>query len=100
MRPNLVYLEAENGKKGLDFAQRHHPDLIFLDIHLPDMDGFTVLSHLSNTPETSDIPVIALTGNASAIDIPAGLAAGFKEILSKPINLKAFFNVLDTILGT
>ncbi len=100
MRPNLVYLEAENGKEGLDFAQRHQPDLIFLDIHLPDMDGFTVLSHLAQAPETSDIPVIALTGNASAIDIPTGLAAGFKEILPKPIDIKKFFNVLDTILGS
>jgi CheY-like chemotaxis protein len=98
LRPNLVYLEAENGKQGLELAQRHHPDLILLDIHLPDMDGFTVFSGLTHTPETSDIPVIALTGSASEIDIQKGLAAGFKKFLPKPIDIKEFYNALDTIL--
>ncbi len=99
LRSNFLYLEAENGKQGLQISKHHHPDLILLDIHLPDMDGFTVFKHLQNAPETADIPVIALTGSASPVDIQIGSAMGFKDFLSKPIDIKIFFAALDSALG-
>jgi len=98
LRPNLVYIEAEYGEEGLQLALQHHPDLILLDLHLPDIDGFTVFSRLAKNPETSDIPVIALTGSASPTDIQKTRVAGFKKFLSKPIDIKAFYNALDSIL--
>ena len=76
-----------------------NPDRILLDINLPDMDGFTVLRRLVQAPETSNIPVIALTGNPAALDTQPGMAVGFKKILPKPIDIKEFFNALDTTLS-
>ncbi len=53
--------EAENGRQGLELARREHPDLIVLDLMMPEMDGFTVLDHLKADPQTADIPVIVVT---------------------------------------
>ncbi len=98
-RSGLIYLEAENGRQGLEMGKCHHPDLILLDIHLPDMDGFTVLRHLKSDPETADIPVIALTGSTTAADIRKASEIGFTKFLSKPINIKEFNSALDAALN-
>jgi CheY-like chemotaxis protein len=98
LRPDLTLLEAEDGTQGLEIARRHKPDLILLDIHLPDMDGFAVFKHLQNDPDTAHIPVVALSGSAAPADIERGMTVGFKKFLSKPIDIKLLFTTLDTIL--
>src|SRR5258706_5732294 len=54
-------IEANNGKEGLECAATEHPNLIILDIMMPEMDGLTTNTHLANDPDTKDIPVIILT---------------------------------------
>ena len=99
LRPDLTLLEAEDGAQGLEMVRHHRPDLILLDIHLPDMDGFTIFKQLQNDPDTAHIPVVALSGSAAPADIQRGMTVGFKKFLSKPINIKVFFSTLDTIFG-
>ena len=99
MHPDLTLIEAENGTQGLEAARRFRPHLILLDIHLPDMDGFTVFRHLQSDPDTAHIPVVALSGSAAPSDIQRGNMTGFKKFLSKPINIMEFNSTLDAILG-
>lgn len=96
---NLNYIEATNGRQGLEMGKLHHPDLILLDIYLPDMDGFTVFKHLQNDPDTADIPVVAVTGSIAPTDIRQGSEAGFAKFLHKPLDIKEFNITLDTILN-
>ncbi|MDR3630150.1 MAG: response regulator [Desulfocapsaceae bacterium] len=99
MHPDISLMEAETGTQGLAIIKQCQPDLILLDLHLPDMDGFTLFSLLQNDPMTVNIPVVALSGSAAPADIQRGKAIGFKRFLAKPINVKEFNSTLSTILG-
>ena len=77
---------AINGKVGLQAAERTLPDLILLDITMPDMDGYTVLRELKQREATRDIPVIFITGLNSAEDEARGLEHGASDYISKPFN--------------
>lgn len=90
----LELLSATTAEAGLEIAERDHPDLIILDINLPEMDGFEVLSLLKKRKKTQAIPVVALSANAMEGDIRRGLEAGFLRYLTKPINMD---EVIDTI---
>jgi CheY-like chemotaxis protein len=97
LRPGITLLEAENGTRGLEMVLRHKPGLILLDIHLPDMNGFTVFQHLQDNPETANIPVVALSGSAVPSDMERALKIGFMKLLPKPIDIKELLSTLDTI---
>lgn len=88
-------LTANNGEFGLELANRYQPNVILLDIHLPGMDGYAVLTALQNDPRTKHIPVIALSADAMPLDIERGLHAGFKQYLTKPIKLDELLSVLE-----
>jgi diguanylate cyclase (GGDEF)-like protein len=77
---------AINGKVGLQAAERTAPDLILLDITMPDMDGYAVLNELKQRGTTRDIPVIFITGLNSAEDEAKGLEQGASDYISKPFN--------------
>lgn len=77
---------AINGKVGLQAAERTAPDLILLDITMPDMDGYAVLNELKQRETTRDIPVIFITGLNSAEDEAKGLEQGASDYISKPFN--------------
>ena len=100
LRPHVRLLSAPQARMGIDLARAHHPDLIILDINLPEMDGFEALKLLQNDPETSDIPVIALSASAMPRNVERGLRAGFKRYLTKPLNVPEFLETIDTFLGT
>lgn len=97
-RPGIVLLPAHAPQLGLDLAAAHRPDFILLDIGLPDMDGFEVLAQLSKNPKTASIPVVALSANAMPRDIERGLAAGFTEYLTKPIDVSRLLETLDRFI--
>lgn len=82
---------AENGHQALEMAQREQPDMIMLDVMMPDIDGFEVCAKLKSMPETAHIPVIMVT----ALDTPEerirGLEVGADDFLSKPFNDLALF---------
>ena len=96
--PNFHLLMATNGAQGVDMAVQHKPDLILLDIGLPDMDGFAVLNNLKQYKETEKIPVIALSGNAMPWDIQNALEEGFVEYLTKPLNIADLYRVVTATL--
>ena len=97
-RRDLRLLSAANGKLGLLLARACRPDLILMDINLPDIDGVEIMRILHADPATKSIPVIALSANALPIDIESGLAAGFSDYLTKPIKVNRFMTVLDAVL--
>jgi len=75
---------AQNGPKALDYAKRHDPDLILLDIMMPEMDGFEVCSRLKAAPETKDIPVVFLTAMSETDDKTRGFELGAVDYITKP----------------
>ena len=89
-------LEAETtGQTGVDRAARLLPDLVLVDMQLPDFDGFEVLRRLRSRPETAAIPCIALSANAMPEDIARALGAGFEDYWTKPIVFKSFISALE-----
>ena len=86
-RTSLEFLSAENGESGIRIAREKNPDLILLDIHLPDMSGFDVMRALRFDAATRDIPVVALSANATTDDIERGRREGCVEYLTKPVRL-------------
>ena len=91
-------VSAENGIEALEQARRHLPDLIFMDLHLPVMDGFAALAAIREDAALRSIPVIALTAKAAAGDREDILARGFNGYISKPIDETLFIKTLDEIL--
>jgi two-component system cell cycle response regulator DivK len=83
-------LEASTAGAGIALAEQSPPDLILMDIQLPDMDGITALGHLRASAKTSAIPVVAFTALAMAADRQRILAAGFDGYLVKPIDIHEF----------
>lgn len=97
-RSNLHLITATEPLEGLSLAETHKPDLILLDIHLPDMDGYEVFSRLQAVDATRHIPVIAVSANAMPEDIKRAQSAGFKDYCTKPLDIRNFLQTVDTIL--
>ena len=83
-------IEATTGAEGIALAAERLPDVILMDIRLPDMDGTDARRRLKEEPRTADIPVVALTSFAMKGDRERFLAAGFDGYLEKPISVRAF----------
>lgn len=98
-RRDLRLLSAPDGHLGLQLAKAHLPEAILMDLNLPGMSGFEVLRQLRADPETTWIPVIALTANAMPRDIERGLAAGFHRYLTKPIDIDKFTEAINSTLA-
>jgi DNA-binding response OmpR family regulator len=79
-------LTAYNGKSGIEKAQNELPDLILLDVMMPDINGFEVCKTLVSDSRTSDIPIILVTAKTDPEDIREGLDAGAYDYMKKPIN--------------
>ena len=80
---SLVF--ARSGTDSLRAVEKHQPSLILLDVQLPDIDGYTICRRLKAAPETKDIPVIFVTGQAREVDEQAGFDAGGVDYLTKPV---------------
>ncbi len=93
--PGLCIACENTGALGVERAGRLQPDLILVDMQLPDFDGFEVLRRLRAQPQTSTTPCIALSANAMPEDIARGLAAGFDDYWTKPIRFKPFLEALE-----
>jgi len=91
----LTLVPATQGQMGLEFAREHKPDLILLDLHLPDLSGAEVLLKLKSDPATQSVPVTILSADASPATAAKLLAAGADEYLTKPLDLERLFEVLE-----
>ncbi len=87
-------LEAENAAKGIELARSVLPDLILMDISMPDMDGLTATRHLKAMPEMASIPIVALTANAMEKDEVQARTAGCDGFIRKPIDIDKLPNDL------
>jgi CheY-like chemotaxis protein len=82
-------IEAADGLEAVRFARERRPDLIVLDLHMPGLDGFGVLSELRSDADFARTPIMALTASAMQGDRERALTAGFSSYVSKPIPLIA-----------
>jgi CheY-like chemotaxis protein len=103
-RPGIKLLAAMQGGLGLDLAREHRPDLIFLDLHLPDIQGDVVLKRLREDEQTRDIPVIVVSADATTRQIerlmsPPGGFRGAESYMTKPLDVKEFLKLVDDVLA-
>ena len=97
-RADMRLLTAVTGSLGVEIARTSMPEVIVMDIHLPDINGVEALGLLREDPKTAHIPVIALSANAMPRDIEKGMRAGFFRYLAKPIKLNEFMEALSAAL--
>ncbi|NQZ08874.1 MAG: response regulator [Algicola sp.] len=97
--PQVKFLSAVNPKDGIALARTQLPDLILMDIQLPQMDGITAFRELQTFRETRNIPVIAVSAQAMQEDIQAAMNAGFKGYITKPFDVKLFLSKIDSVLN-
>jgi CheY-like chemotaxis protein len=86
---------ATDGRTGLAAAQRLRPELILLDLSLPDMDGRELLQRLRDDPALAQVPCVAVSANALAPEVASALQAGFQDYVTKPFSLQRLVEVLD-----
>jgi len=86
LKPDYTVLLAKNGEQALERAQRHAPDLVLLDVMMPDMDGYEVLRRLRADPQTASIAVIFVSGLDRPEDEANGLMMGAADYIAKPFN--------------
>jgi CheY-like chemotaxis protein/anti-sigma regulatory factor (Ser/Thr protein kinase) len=98
VRPDMRLLIADNGKLGIELARTHLPDVILMDIALPDINGIEAMEILLKDPLTVHIPIVALSANAMPHDVLKGVEAGFFRYICKPFELNEFMCVIDEAL--
>ncbi|MGD0100123.1 MAG: response regulator [Acidobacteriota bacterium] len=89
---------AVDGREGLSMASASSPDLILLDLSLPEMDGWEVLRRLKQDPKMKSIPVVALTAHALVTDRNRALEAGFDDYDIKPVEMPRLLQKMETLM--
>ncbi|HSM99111.1 MAG TPA: ATP-binding protein, partial [Gallionella sp.] len=97
-RPDMRLVIADNGKLGIELARTHLPDVILMDISLPDINGIEAIGILLKDPLTAHIPIVALSANAMPDDVLKGMEAGLFRYICKPFQLNEFMGVIDAAL--
>lgn len=92
-------VEAVDAETGLDLARKEQPDLVFMDIQLPGMDGFEATRIIKSDQELKNIPVIAMTGFAMDGDKETARKIGFDAYIVKPFKVAAILEMIDGFLG-
>ena len=91
---------ATDGRAGVTMAQEERPDLILMDLNLPDVDGWEATRMIKASPETAAIPIIALTAHAIAGDEQRALQAGCNDYHSKPVEFPRLLGQIEMLLNT
>lgn len=92
-------LMASDGTEGVELARTQSPDLILMDMRLPDIDGWEATRQLKTNETTRNIPVIALTAHAMDLDRDAALAAGCDDFDTKPVELERLLGKIHALLS-
>jgi CheY-like chemotaxis protein len=98
-RPGTDLVWAESGEKGLEMARAQTPQLVLLDLDLPDIHGSKVLERLQMYPETAHTPVIVISADATPSQIERMLSAGARNYLTKPFDIRRFLCMFDEIFA-
>ena len=98
-RPGVTLLSAMQGSRGIELARDHQPDLIILDLHLPDLSGSDVLARLCTDPRTKHIPVVILSADATPGRIKRLLEQGARDYLTKPLDVRQVLTLVDETLA-
>jgi PAS domain S-box-containing protein len=96
--PEVRVIPAMQGKLGIDLTRRHHPDLVLLDLHLPDLHGREVLEQLKRDPATAAIPVVVVSADATSGQVERLMAGGATDYLPKPIDLDLLLKTITRML--
>jgi threonine synthase len=98
-RGGYQIFEAPNGRKGLELVRREHPDLVLLDLMMPEVDGFTVLSTMKEEPEIADIPVIVITAKELSSQERRRLSGHVESLLQKGsyMDLEMLDDIVDVL---
>jgi CheY-like chemotaxis protein len=97
-RPGIKLLAAMQGRLGIELASKHRPDLILLDLHLPDIPGNEVLRLLREDRRTREIPVVVISADATRGQVERLLEAGARAYLTKPLDVPHFLTLVSDIL--
>jgi CheY-like chemotaxis protein len=97
-RRGYEVLMAVDGEEGVALAKQHRPALILMDVSLPGIDGWEATRRLKASPDTSAIPVIALTAHAMASDRDAAFAAGCDDFDTKPVDLARLISKIVALI--
>ena len=92
-------LEAVTGTEGVRLAREEKPDLVLMDIQLPDIDGITALGRIRADPLIRKMPVIAVSASVMPNDQQRIVASGFDAYVTKPINVKNFLETVEKFVG-
>jgi CheY-like chemotaxis protein len=98
-RPGIHVVTATDGRLGLGVVRDQRPDLVLLDLNLPDISGQEVLARLRADPRTSDVPVIVLSADASPGQIARLLAGGAHGYVTKPLEVRKLLAAVDAALA-
>ena len=98
-RQGFEVLVAASGEEGLAIARHRHPDLVVLDLRLPDADGFSICQELADSIETGSIPVIILSGMERPDIIRRSRAAGCQYFVRKPYDPNALLILVEHAIG-
>lgn len=98
-KSNYKVLEAFNGIDGIKLAQKNNPEIILIDIQLPDMDGYEICKNLRNNELSKDVIIIAVTSYAMGGDREKAIEAGANGYIEKPINPETFVEEMEGIIN-
>ncbi len=95
---DYTVFEAENGRRAVDLALRHIPDIILMDVMMPESDGLAALNELKATESTKAIPVIMITGVGHELNERLAKSVGAKGYIRKPVKPQELFDAVSTII--
>jgi CheY-like chemotaxis protein len=98
-RPSIGLMSSMQGSLGIEIARLHQPDLILLDLHLPDMSGDEILERLKTDEATSAIPVVIVSADANRDTLKRLEDAGASSFVTKPVNVQLFLETVDEMLA-
>jgi two-component system, cell cycle response regulator DivK len=96
-RVDYTVIGARTGREAVNSARENKPDVILMDLSLPELDGWEAAREIKNDPEIAHIPLIALTAHTLPGDRKKAMEAGFDDYISKPINVPAFYEIVNAI---
>jgi CheY-like chemotaxis protein len=97
-RPGIALLHTSLGQRGVELAREHRPNLILLDLHLPDLSGVDVLARILRDPVTRETPVVIVSADATTATSERLLRAGATDFLVKPFQLARLLSVIDRLV--